>query len=118
KRNNDKQRKGIGDECMRIVSRRVRNQLRPGDVIGRYGGDEFLAVLPGARLGEALDVARRMLASVNGRSLLIDMLQLDGSLSIGVAEYVAGESAEALVERADNALYVSKQDGRNRVSPS
>ncbi|MEN1958500.1 diguanylate cyclase [Luteimonas changyuni] len=118
KRINDMHGHGIGDECLRIVSKRVRNQLRPGDVIGRYGGDEFLAVLPGARLGEALDVAGRMLASVNGRSLLIDMLQLDGSLSIGVAEYVAGESAEALVERADAALYVSKQGGRNRVSPS
>ena len=113
---NDAHGHSIGDHCLRIVSKRVRNQLRVGDVIGRYGGDEFLAVLPGARLAEALDVAERMLASVNGRPLLIDALRLDGSLSIGVAEFAPGESAEALVERADAALYASKQSGRNRVS--
>ena len=113
---NDAHGHSIGDECLRIVSQRIRNQLRDGDIIGRYGGDEFLVVLPHADLGDALAVARRMLASVNGRPLTINHLRLDGSLSIGVAEFARGESAEALVERADAALYASKQAGRNRVN--
>lgn len=113
---NDAHGHSIGDQCLRIVSRRVRNQLRSGDVIGRYGGDEFLAVMPGTRLGEALAVAERMLASVNGRPLLVEEVRLHGSLSIGVAELAPGESAEALVKRADAALYASKDAGRNRVS--
>ncbi|MBJ6980991.1 diguanylate cyclase [Luteimonas sp. MC1572] len=113
---NDAYGHSIGDQCLRIVSQRIRSQLRGDEVIGRYGGDEFLVVLPKAGLDDALAVARRMLASVNGRPLAINDLRLDGSLSIGVAELVAGETAEALVERADAALYASKQAGRNRVT--
>lgn len=113
---NDEHGHGIGDQCLRIVSQRIRSQLRGGDIIGRFGGDEFLVVLPQTRLDVALAVAGRMLASVNSRPLTIDDLHLPGSLSIGVAERAPGESAQALVERADAALYASKEMGRNRVT--
>lgn len=113
---NDSHGHGVGDQCLRIVSQRVRNQLRDGDLIGRYGGDEFLVVLPATSLAEAVAVAERMRASVNGRPLTIEQLRLQASLSIGVAEYVPGDSIESLVERADAALYASKQGGRDRVS--
>ncbi|GGK02579.1 GGDEF domain-containing protein [Luteimonas terricola] len=115
---NDVHGHSIGDQCLRIVSQRIRNQLRGGDILGRYGGDEFLAVLPDTPMADALAVARRMLASVNGRPLTIDDLRFGGSLSIGVAEFIPGESAETLVERADAALYASKQAGRDRVTGS
>lgn len=113
---NDAHGHSIGDQCLRIVSQRIRGQLRGDEIIGRYGGDEFLVVLPGTGLEAALAAARRVLESVNSRPLAINELRLDGSLSIGVAEFVRGETAEALVERADAALYASKQDGRNRVT--
>ena len=113
---NDEYGHGVGDECLRIVSQRVRNQLRDGDLIGRYGGDEFLVVLPATPLAEAMAVAERMRLSVNSRPLTIDHRRLQASLSIGVAEFVAGDSVESLVERADLALYASKQAGRDCVS--
>ena len=113
---NDEHGHRVGDQCLRVVSMRVRNQLRTGDILGRYGGDEFLVVLPGSRLREALAVSERMLAAVNSRPLSIDDVRLQGTLSIGVAEYIRGESAESLIERADAALYASKQGGRNRVT--
>ncbi|WP_456999707.1 sensor domain-containing diguanylate cyclase [Luteimonas sp. A534] len=113
---NDEYGHSIGDQCLRIVSQRIRNQLRGGDIIGRYGGDEFLVILPQTPLGDALAVAGRMLESVNSRPLTIHAVRLDGTLSIGVAELSPGESAEALVERADAALYASKQAGRNRAT--
>lgn len=116
KRINDAFGHSIGDQCLRIVAQRVRNQLRGRDIIGRYGGDEFLVVLPDTRLEDAVRVSGRMLASVNCRPLTMDEMQLDATLSIGVAEFVSGESPEALFERADAALYASKQAGRNRVS--
>lgn len=113
---NDEYGHGVGDQCLRIVSQRVRNQLRAGDLIGRYGGDEFLVVLPATPLADALAVAERMRVSVRVRPLTIDQLRLRASLSIGVAESMPGDTVESLVERADAALYVSKQGGRNRVS--
>lgn len=113
---NDEYGHGVGDQCLRIVSQRVRNQLRGGDLIGRYGGDEFLVVLPATPLADALAVAERMRVSVKGRPLTIDHLRLRASLSIGVAESMPGDTVESLVERADAALYASKQAGRNRVS--
>ena len=113
---NDEYGHGVGDQCLRIVSQRVRNQLRAGDLIGRYGGDEFLVVLPATPLADALAVAERMRVSVRVRPLTIDQLRLRASLSIGVAESIPGDTVESLVERADAALYVSKQAGRNRVS--
>lgn len=113
---NDAHGHGVGDQCLRIVSQRIRNQLRGDDVIGRYGGDEFLVVLPATAAGEALGIARRMLDSVRQRPLTIGELRLDAGLSIGVAERLHGEPIESLVERADAALYSSKQAGRSRVT--
>lgn len=118
KRVNDAHGHGVGDQCLRVVSRRVSDQLRNGDLIGRYGGDEFLVVLPATEEGDALAVAERMRAAVNGHLLTIDALRLRATLSIGVAESTAGDSIESLLERADLALYASKQAGRNRVSGS
>lgn len=113
---NDAHGHSIGDQCLRIVSQRIRNQLRGRDIVGRYGGDEFLVVLPGTRLHEALRVAERMRLSVNCRPLTMDDVQIDGTLSIGVAELQPDESAEQLFERADAALYGSKQSGRDNVT--
>lgn len=113
---NDEYGHGVGDDCLRIVSQRVRNQLRGGDIIGRYGGDEFLAVLPATRLAEALAVSERMAASVRSRPLTIGHHRLRASLSIGVAESVPGDTPATLIERADAALYASKEAGRDRVT--
>jgi diguanylate cyclase (GGDEF)-like protein len=115
KRINDEHGHGIGDQCLRIVAQRIRNQLRGGDIVGRYGGDEFLVVLPATGLDEAMAIAQRMLASVDCRPLTMDEMQLRGSLSIGVAQYAPGETIQGLFDRADAALYASKAAGRNRV---
>lgn len=113
---NDAHGHGVGDQCLRIVSQRIRNQLRAGDAIGRYGGDEFLVVMPATAADEAQGIAQRMLDAVRQRPLGIGELRLDSGLSIGVAERLPGESIGSLVERADAMLYSSKQAGRSRVT--
>lgn len=113
---NDEHGHAVGDQCLRIVSMRLRNQLRGPDIMGRYGGDEFLVVLPNTSIDDALAVAGRMLAAINCRPLTMDDMHVHGTLSIGVAELGEDESVEAVVQRADRALYASKAAGRNCVS--
>lgn len=116
KRINDEYGHRVGDSCLRIIGLRTRNRLRTYDLFGRFGGDEILVVLPDTRLNEALGVAENLRSAVNCRPLSIDGQTLEASLSLGVAELAAGESAEHLLERADEALYASKSAGRDRVT--
>lgn len=116
KRINDEFGHRVGDSCLRYITQRTRNRLRAYDMVGRFGGDEILVVLPDTRLNEALGVAENLRSAVNCRPLSIDGHSLEASLSLGVAELAAGESAEHLLERADEALYASKSAGRDRVT--
>lgn len=116
KRINDEYGHRVGDSCLRIIGLRTRNRLRTYDLFGRFGGDEILVVLPNTRLSEALGVAENLRSAVNCRTLSIDGQMLHASLSLGVAELAAGETAEHLLERADEALYASKSAGRDRVT--
>jgi diguanylate cyclase (GGDEF)-like protein len=95
---------------------RTRNRLRTYDLMGRWGGDEMVVMLPDTRLNEALGVAENLRSAVNCRPLSIDDRLFEASLSLGVAELAAGESVEHLIERADSALYASKTAGRDRVT--
>jgi diguanylate cyclase (GGDEF)-like protein len=110
---NDRYGHGVGDQCLRIVSWRLRHQLRRGESLGRYGGDEFLVVLPGHRADSALRIAERMRVSINCRPLAMPEASIPATLSIGVAELGPGESMSSLFERADAALYASKSAGRD-----
>lgn len=116
KRINDDYGHQVGDSCLKIVVMRTRNRLRTYDMIGRWGGDEMVVVLPDTRLGEALGVAENLRSAINCRPLSIDGNLFEASISLGVAELAAGESAEHLLERADAALYSSKSAGRDRVT--
>lgn len=108
----------MGDQCIRIIAVRARNRLRTYDLFGRWGGDEILVLLPDTPLDEAVGMAENLRSAVNCRSLEIEGTRLEASLSLGVAQLMEGESADQLVRRADEALYASKQAGRDRVSVS
>ncbi len=116
KRINDQYGHRVGDDCLKLVSLRTQNRLRTYDQIGRYGGDEMIVVLPDTALKEAIGVAENLRSAVNCRPIAIDQLQLDVTLSLGVAQLVPDESAESLLERADAALYASKSAGRDQVT--
>lgn len=106
----------VGDQCLRIIALRTRNRLRIDDHLGRFGGDEMLAVLPNTRLEDAIHVAENLRDTVNCRPLSVDGRLVRASLSLGVAELGLGETSVGLLERADAALYASKSAGRDRVS--
>jgi diguanylate cyclase (GGDEF)-like protein len=102
-----------GDQVLRTVAELLRSTVRDGDLVGRYGGDELLAVLPGADADQAASIAERLRQSVAGRLRVCDRAV---TLSLGVATLGQGaEDAEALVAAADRALYRAKHLGRDHV---
>lgn len=114
KRINDAHGHLAGDEALRHFARLVGPSLRRTDVFGRLGGEEFVAVMPGADAAEARGAAERLRQLVVETPSVVGGTTIPLSVSIGVA-WGAGESFDALVSRADDALYRAKDGGRNRV---
>jgi diguanylate cyclase (GGDEF)-like protein len=116
KRVNDQHGHAAGDECLVRVTQRIEHVLKPGQALGRYGGEEFLVVLPGAGVDEAQAVAERIRATVRERPIATDQIDIPLTVSIGGASRQAGElSWKHMLERADQALYTAKRNGRDRV---
>lgn len=112
---NDRWGHAAGDAVLRTVASRMRRSLRTQDVVGRWGGEEFLVMLPGASREDATDVCNRLLASVRA-PLMIDEGPEQVTISMGVAvRTTPGEDVEDLQRRADRALYMAKGAGRDRV---
>ena len=105
-----------GDEILRNVATAIKSQLRKSDMPFRYGGDEFLLILPNTDLVGAHKAAKRIMESLNKEVAEIPNCPVSPKLSIGIAAYQQGESHEDLIRRVDNALYDSKKNGRNCIS--
>ena len=117
KRVNDNHGHGAGDALLVAVGERLQAALGPDDLVGRIGGDELLVVLVGVTdLEEALERAEALRTSVR-QPLPIATTSLEVTVSIGVTLFQRGESVDALVARADAAMYQAKQAGRDRVIP-
>jgi diguanylate cyclase (GGDEF)-like protein len=115
KRVNDRHGHAVGDQVLRHASRVLAAGLRERDRLGRVGGEEFVAVLPGATLAQARLVAERMRGAIDAARLIGPTGEVRFTVSIGVAGARIAESASALLERADAALYLAKNGGRNTV---
>ncbi len=114
---NDRFGHAAGDAALRHVAAHIRSTLRDVDIVGRWAGDEFLAVLPHIDAERAQVVAGRLNEAVANAPLSIEGESIEVTLSIGVAQW-QGEPAKDLIHRADEALYVAKADGRDRFSTS
>jgi diguanylate cyclase (GGDEF)-like protein len=113
---NDSHGHDAGNRLLRQVANAVQSELRATDVPARYGGDEFIVLLPETPPKGALDVAERIRNAIGGRALGIDGQQVAATVSIGIACYPEdGRSLDALAARADRALYQAKQEGRNKA---
>ncbi|HEU4671108.1 MAG TPA: diguanylate cyclase [Dyella sp.] len=115
KKLNDKRGHAAGDEALAAVADALGQELRPNDLLGRYGGEEFVALIDGAGAEEALLVATRMCRRVHRLEIPVDGDQLTLTISIGVAVRRATDSIDSLVARADQAMYDAKMSGRNRA---
>jgi len=106
----------MGDRVLNSVSAGCRSELRQVDIIARYGGDEFIALLPETSLPEALSVADRLRNRVANINLISENGEpVQVSISGGVADLLPGDTLKTLIERADQALYRAKQSGKNQI---
>lgn len=122
KRINDTWGHRAGDAILHEIGKRLRSTLRQGDFVGRYGGEEFALILVDADRDQAYQTAERIRAAVADQPCFWEVEETQSVIpiavttSIGVAIYqLHGESREALIEAADQAMYQAKHSGRNRV---
>jgi len=111
---NDRLGHGVGDQVLRAVAERLRHRLRAEDVLGRWGGEEFVAVLPETDAPGAGAVAEALRARIADEPLAVEGGEVAVTASIGWALW-EGERAERLLARADEALYAAKAAGRDTI---
>jgi phosphoserine phosphatase RsbU/P len=104
-----------GDAALVQLAKTIREQLRNTDVVGRWGGEEFLILLPGSLASESKLVMQRLVQAIAATPIIYAGQTIHIKASIGLAQIKADESIKALIQRADLALYHAKDTGRNRV---
>lgn len=112
---NDRHGHSVGDVVLTNLSNFSKELLRDNDVLGRTGGEEFLAILPNANLDQAIQVAKRLQREVDLKQYTDIESDLNATISVGVTEFKQGETMDEFLRRVDEALYQAKENGRNRV---
>jgi diguanylate cyclase (GGDEF)-like protein len=106
----------VGDQVLRDLVLNVKKTMRPHDILGRIGGEEFMVLLPDTPQAAAATLAERIRKQVEGMVVTHPQGALNITVSIGVAEFGKdGEAADQVIKAADDRLYRAKHEGRNRV---
>ena len=118
KRINDTYGHDVGDEVLRILAEVARKEMRYTDVLARFGGEEFIALLPNTTLEDAVAIANRLCRTIENHKICIkDKFFFNFSVSIGVAQLQPDQNdLNLLIKNADIALYQAKKNGRNQVA--
>ena len=112
---NDRYGHAVGDDALRHAVERLRNGIRERDLLGRWGGEEFLIVAPATSLEEAESLAERLCRTLADSRVSTDEVEVGVTGSFGVSRYIPGEDLDTCLKRTDDALYAAKRQGRNRI---
>ncbi|HZF79173.1 MAG TPA: diguanylate cyclase [Rubrivivax sp.] len=115
KKLNDTLGHAAGDQALKSLAAAVRERLRPVDHLARFGGEEFVVLLPGTPVEEAQSVLTRLQRSLSEALFLHENREVFVTFSAGVTGWQPGEALETALERADEALYEAKRTGKNRT---
>ena len=113
KKLNDTQGHHAGDQALVHLVSLLKQSMRPSDVLCRFGGEEFVMLLPETSLEDAVKAVSRFLADFSAQAVPGTTLHM--SFSAGVAAPQTGEALESVIQRADDATYLAKQQGKNRI---
>lgn len=116
KRINDTHGHAVGDQVLQAISQRLSAACRSGDVAARWGGEEFLVVLPETHASQAAQLAERLRADIEAMQIRSNGQTFGLSASFGIAGYDGHDNLEQLIRESDHWLYQAKQGGRNRVA--
>jgi diguanylate cyclase (GGDEF)-like protein len=105
-----------GDKVLRALADLIPTKLRASDILGRYGGEEMLAIMPGLISSSPVAVLERLRASIASHTVMHEGLALSVTASFGVTWFRGTDTLESFVGRADAALYAAKHAGRDRIS--
>ncbi len=106
----------IGDECLKQIQKRIGENIRAVDLLARFGGEEFVVLLPDTEIKEAKVIAERIRSIIAEKPFdFLGSHKVSQTVSIGVAQMSCGNSANQLIENADKCLYKAKNSGRNKV---
>ncbi len=112
---NDTYGHSVGDDVLKLIALQLRAHIREPDLIGRYGGEEFLVVLPHTSISDACEQATRLCQHVRSRPIVAHQHAIHMTISIGLAQYkIHEEKWQTLLNRADQALYQAKHNGRDQ----
>lgn len=115
KRINDTEGHDAGDRILIEVGRRLEKVVRGQDIVSRWGGEEFLIILPETAIDGGLVLGEKIRANIERELFSIENKKISLTLSIGVSEFVPGQTIEECIKTADEALYRAKNSGKNRV---
>jgi diguanylate cyclase (GGDEF)-like protein len=104
-----------GDEVLRHCSRILKQHARKSDYVGRWGGEEFVLFLPHTKVSGAVQLAERIRESIETSLIIFNGNQLKVTISIGISSLEKDDNLESIIARADDALYLAKATGRNKV---
>ena len=113
---NDSYGHDVGDKVLQMIARTFLSSTRANDLIGRFGGEEFIAILTGVDESSLIDKAERLRMLIENGSVIDNQNVLSVTISIGATMIREDDTVETLIKRADKMLYRSKEEGRNRVT--
>ncbi len=115
KRVNDTYGHLAGDFVLKEVSKTIKSSIRDSDACGRFGGEEFLILLPNTKLIGAMKLAERIKENVKNKEFIFEHKKIKVTISIGITSASKSDSVFSLIERVDEALYEAKRKGRDRI---
>ncbi|MGV8919002.1 MAG: diguanylate cyclase [Pseudomonas sp.] len=115
KRINDNYGHLAGDKVLKIIANELRKRLRPSDFIARFGGEEFVLLIPNTAVPEGLTLLEKLRKAIEACPFHFKGEPVTITVSMGITAFRAGERSESVLQRADQALYRAKDEGRNRI---